>query len=183
MSTPYIGEIRAVGFTFAPVGWAFCNGQSLSISGNEALFQLIGTTYGGDGQSTFNVPDLRGRLGVGSQNGAAGPGLSSYLLGQKVGTESVSLNTTNLPPHQHTYSSKMAAASGGTATDNPQNAFPGPSAGAPYLASGGASQNLNAAALSGLAQPVGGGQPHSNIQPVLAMNYIICLEGIFPPQQ
>jgi microcystin-dependent protein len=183
MSTPYIGEIRAVGFNFAPVGWAFCNGQSMSISENEALFQLIGTTYGGDGQTTFNLPNMQSRLGVGSQNGAAGPGLSPYPLGQQVGVEGVTLNTLQIPPHTHQFSSKLAAASGGTATTDPKNAYPSPNATAPYSGSAGPNQNLNPNALSGLAQPVGGGQPHSNIQPVLALNFIICLEGIFPPQQ
>lgn len=182
MSTPYIGEIRIVGFNFAPVGWAFCNGQSMSIAENDALFALIGTTYGGDGQTNFNLPNLQSRLGVGSQSGQPGPGLSPYPLGAQLGTETVTLNTTHVPPHQHPFSAKMAAASGGTPTNDPRNAYPGPNSGAPYAGSAGNNQSLNASALSGLAQPNQGSQPHPNIQPVLALNYIISLEGIYPPQ-
>ncbi|GAB3829252.1 phage tail protein [Hymenobacter jeollabukensis] len=183
MSTPYIGEIRAVGFNFAPQGWAFCNGQSLAISEYDTLFALIGTTYGGDGQTTFNLPNLQSRLAVGSQGGAAGPGLSAYPLGVTAGTESVTLNTTHVPPHQHPFSSKMAAASGGTLTDDPKGAFPGSGNAAPYATAPGNNEALNPNAISGLAQPNPGSQPHNNIQPVLALNYIISLYGIFPPQQ
>ncbi|WP_151089229.1 phage tail protein [Hymenobacter baengnokdamensis] len=181
MSTPYLGEIRAVGFTFAPVGWVACNGQTLSISQYDALYALLGTTYGGDGQTTFNVPDMRSRLGIGAQGGAAGPGLSAYQLGQQVGVENVTLTTNQLPTHQHPF----AAAPGGTATGtaaDPKLNFPGNSTTNPYATSATAGKTLNAAALVATAQAAGGSQPHTNLQPVLALNYIICTEGNYPPQ-
>ncbi|AII50602.1 phage tail protein [Hymenobacter sp. APR13] len=183
MSTPYIGEIRAVAFNYAPEGWAFCNGQSMAISEYDTLFTLIGTTYGGDGQTTFNLPNLQSRLVVGCQGGSAGPGLSAYPLGAQAGTENVTLNTTNVPPHQHPFASKMAAASGGTLTADPKGAYPAPNPAAPYTTAAGENQTLSPNAISGIAQPNPGSQPHTNIQPVLALNYIISLYGIYPPQQ
>src|SRR3982751_6487214 len=112
MSNPFLGEIRMAGFNFAPRGWAFCAGQLLPISQNDALFALVGTTYGGDGQTTFGMPDLRGRVPI---NQGQGPGLSNYVMGQMSGTESVTLITAQIPPHSHA----INAASGGARSANP----------------------------------------------------------------
>lgn len=178
MSSPYVGEIRAVGFTFAPVGWAACNGQALSINDNQVLYALIGTTYGGDGVTSFNVPDLRGRVAVGAQGG---PGLTNYALGQAGGQENVTPTANQLPPHGHGFSSALGASTAAGTTDNPAGNLPGNLTGAYGGApSGGAT--LAATALTGTTAPAGGSQPHANIQPVLALNYIIATEGIFPPQ-
>ena len=183
MSDQYLGEIRTVGFNFAPQGWAFCNGQSVSITENQALFSLIGTSYGGDGQTNFNLPNLQSRLGVGSQNQAPGPGLTAYAPGQLAGADSVTLNTLHVPPHQHPFSATLAAASGGTPTTDPKGAYPGAGPSTAYAGAGGTNQYLDSSAVAGLAQPNPGSQAHSNIQPVLALNYIICLEGNYPPRQ
>ena len=180
MSTPYLGEIRVVGFNFPPLGWMTCNGQSLAISEYDALFALIGTTYGGDGQTSFNVPNLNSRIVPGAQGG---PGLSNYGLGQMRGTENVTLVTTQLPVHQHTFSSPISATTTGTATNSPAGNLPGGgSTNQPYTDAATAGVALAANAVTGNTAPVGGNQPHSNIQPVLALNYIICVEGIYPPQ-
>ena len=177
MSTPYLGEIRAVGFPFTPVGWAPCNGQLLSINENDALFSLLGTTYGGDGQTNFNVPNLNSRVAVGTQ---AGPGLSNYVLGQTGGQEQVTLSTNNLPPHNHGFSGTLAASTTGTATDDPAGHLPGNSPSA--YATAPDNSALAATALTGTTSSAGGSQQHPNIQPLLALNYIICTEGIYPPQ-
>src|SRR6476469_1850639 len=124
MSTPYLGEIRAVGFTFAPVGWAPCNGQLLDIPNNEAPYSLIGTTYGGDGINSFALPDLRSRVAVGAQAGAAGPGLSSYQLGAKGGAENVTLNSNRLPVHGHPYALPLAGTTAGTLSTDPTTRLP-----------------------------------------------------------
>ena len=119
MSSPYIGQIILVGFNFAPQGWAFCNGALLAISEQETLFNLIGTTYGGDGQTTFALPDLRGRVPV---HVGQGPGLSSYVIGQAAGVENVTLNVNQLPQHAHVVS--PAASSGEQTSNRPDNNFP-----------------------------------------------------------
>jgi microcystin-dependent protein len=182
MSTPYLGEIRAVGFNFVPEGWASCNGQLLSIAENDALFFLLGTTYGGDGQTSFAVPNMTGRVGVGAQGGATGPGLSNYPLGQRGGTESVTLTTAQLPSHGHPYAVPVAGSTTGTLSSNPLGKLPG-SLGGTYAATAGTNQNLAANAVTnGAVGAAGGNQPHSNVQPVLAINYIIAITGIFPPQ-
>ncbi|MBN8504015.1 MAG: phage tail protein [Burkholderiales bacterium] len=153
---------------FAPAGWAMCQGQLMPIAQNDALFALIGTTYGGDGQVTFALPNLSGRVPIGM---GTGPGLPSYVIGQALGTEAESLSAQQLPPHAHAQQASTAAVS----------AAVGPT-GAP----GAASVNLygdgapSVAMAGGLISPAGGGQPHNNMAPSLAVNFIIALFGIFP---
>lgn len=178
MASSYAGEVRAVGFNFAPVGWVACNGQSLPISEYQLLFTLIGTTYGGDGINTFNVPNLNGAAIVGA---GQGPGLSNYQLGQTGGLTDVSLTAANLPSHGHAFSAPLKASTSGTPTDNPVNALPG-QLGNAYSQSATPNVTLNPASLSGLAGVVGGSQAHSNMQPSQAINYIISTEGYFPPR-
>ncbi|MDQ4098120.1 MAG: tail fiber protein [Actinomycetota bacterium] len=169
MSTPYIGEIRMFGGNFAPLGWAFCNGQSLSISENEALFTLIGTTYGGDGQSTFNLPNLQGRLPL--HQGAG------YQLGQSGGVPSVTLTVDQTPSHGHPLRGSVATAAG----TNPQGTVFAHLPDAGVQTAYGSTAPFGAIDPSSVA-PAGGSQPHSNMQPCLAVNFIIALEGVFPTQ-
>ncbi|HWY83619.1 MAG TPA: tail fiber protein [Roseiarcus sp.] len=173
MSQPFVGQIIAVGFNFAPVGWALCQGQLLPISENATLFQLIGTTFGGDGQTTFGLPDLRGRAALGM---GQGPGLGSYVLGQAAGAESVALAGAQIGSHVHGLS---AAATATTATPSSSVVLGTPAAATPIYATGGVGATLTAGAVS--ATP-GGGQPHENRQPSLTVNYIISLFGVFPSQ-
>ncbi|GAB3588206.1 phage tail protein [Hymenobacter daeguensis] len=179
MSTPTIGEIRIVGFTFAPVGWVPCAGQLLPISEYETLFQLLGTTYGGDGVSTFAAPDLRSRVVVGT---GQGPGLSGYSAGQLGGLESVTLFTNNLAAHGHTFTGQLSGTTQGTGQNDPVGAYPTASSSGFYAAAP-AGAGLGGGAVSGQTTPAGGSTPHANIQPVLALNYIIATEGIYPSQQ
>ena len=169
MSNPYVGEIRMFAGNFAPNGWALCQGQSLQISQYDALFNLIGTTYGGDGISTFNLPDLRSRIPIhmGTQAGI------SYTLGEAGGTESVALTVNQIPAHTHT---PMASAAGGTSNSPAGNVW-ADWTGSQYSDQGvvGPSQ-MNPAALA----PAGAGMPHANMLPYLAVNFIISLSGIFP---
>lgn len=169
MSDPYVGEIRLFGGTFAPAGWAFCDGSLLAISENETLFNLIGTTFGGDGQATFGLPDLRGRAPV-HQGTLSG---TSYVIGEFSGTESVTLSPQQTPIHTHTFI-------GTTNTTNeasPLNAIPAQSTTFdPYIAD--VPTNPMAPAIS----PIGGSQPHDNMQPYLVVSFIISLFGIFPSQ-
>lgn len=172
MSNPYIGEIRMFGGSFAPAGWAFCNGQLLPISENDALFVLLGTTYGGDGEETFALPNLQSRvpLHMGSDNAG-----NTYTLGETGGVESVTLTGNQIPIHNHPLIGSANAAN-----------LPDP-VGSVVAKSITASVDLyiedvpsgNMAASSIL--PVGGSQPHSNIQPYLALSFIISLFGVFPP--
>lgn len=171
MSEPYLGEIRMVGFNFTPVGFLACNGSLQPISGNESLYQLLGTTYGGDGQSTFGLPDLQGRVVV---NRGTGSGLTAYVLGQKAGSESVTLNANQNPAHNHPFVASNASAT----QSGPGGAYPANTgAGNPYY-------TTDASALVPLAPasvaPVAGGQPHENRMPFLTVNFIIASEGIFP---
>jgi microcystin-dependent protein len=165
VSDPFIGEIKIVGFNFAPRGWAFCNGQILSIAQNTALFSLLGTTYGGNGQTTFALPDLRGRVPI---HPGQGPGLSNYTQGQLAGSETVTLLSTQMPAHTHT----VNASTQSDITGNPTSNFP----------AGGASYDTTANTTMDPAMigNSGGNQPHSNLQPYLAINFCIALEGIFP---
>ena len=172
MSQPFVGQIIAVGFNYAPAGWALCQGQLLAISENETLFQLIGTTFGGNGQTTFGLPDLRGRaaLGVGQ-----GPGLGSYVLGQLSGVESATLIGPQIGGHTH---GLAAAATATTATPSSSVVLGTPAATTPIYATGGVGATLAAGAVS----PTPGGLPHENRQPSLTVNYIISLFGLFPLQ-
>jgi len=170
MSNPYIGEIRLFAGTFAPNGWALCQGQLLSIAQNDALFNLIGTTYGGDGQSTFALPDLRGRVPT---HQGTGPGLSPRVIGGLGGSESVTLTPAQLPSHNHTLTATTAAASSAA---GPSGSVLATSSVALY-GSGAQVPMANAAITAS-----GGGQPHENMAPYLGLNYIISLFGIFPSQ-
>jgi microcystin-dependent protein len=172
MSTPYIGEIRMFGGNFPPLGWAFCDGQLLPIAANDALYNLIGTTYGGDGITTFALPDLRGRLPL---HKGTGPGLSGRVLGEVGGTETETLNTNQLPAHTHPFIGTSSSAS----VTSPSNAvIAAPSTMDLYRPSAVPNQPMAPNAISS----VGGSQPHDNIQPFLCISFIIALEGIFPTQ-
>ncbi len=173
MAQPYVGEIRIFAGNFAPAGWMFCEGQLLAIAENETLFQLIGTTYGGDGQSTFALPDLRGRLPI---HQGTGPGLSTRTIGESSGVETVTLTVGQLPVHTHPVLLSSAA---GTQA-NPQNQILGaspnvrvyrPTAVPPAVALAPTSVTLT-----------GGSQPHDNLMPFLCVSFIISLFGIFPSQ-
>jgi len=172
MSQPFVGEIRMFGGNFAPAGWELCNGQLLSIAQNSTLFNLIGTTYGGDGTSTFALPNLEGRFPVHQGNGA---GLTPRIIGQTFGVETVTLTSQEIPAHSHT----AACAAGGGNVAGPSGAFwsTDPQGNtAAYNESGGS------AMAAGALGNTGGGQPHDNRQPFLAVNFIISLFGIFPVQ-
>jgi microcystin-dependent protein len=171
MATPILGEIRMFGGNFAPRGWAFCNGQILPIAQNTALFSLLGTTYGGNGQTTFALPDLRGRVPI---HFGQGPGLSNYSLGQVGGQETVTLLSDQLPAHSHIVN---AVAAGGNQA-NPTGNFAA-------VESTGTSLNYNSGPANALMHPntigiTGQNQPVPNLQPHLAINFIIALQGIFP---
>lgn len=170
MSVGFVGEIRMFGFGFTPVGWQACDGSLLPIAQNEALFALIGTTYGGDGQLTFAVPDLRGRVPI---HQGQGPGLSNYSLGQRAGTETVTLTQDQMPPHTHAMPVSTAAAT----SPSPANAVPAADSADPVYA--GTSSTSMAPNAVGLA---GGGQPHDNCMPTLTVQIAIALDGVFPSQ-
>ncbi len=167
MSQPYVGEIRMFAGNFAPAGWMFCEGQLLPISEFETLFNLIGTTYGGDGQSTFALPDLRGRLPIHMGNG--------FTLAQNGGVEQVTLNLNQTPSHTHAF---LGSADFANSTS--------PTGGVPAQLTGGVkiySQITPTVAMSASAVgSTGGGQPHSNFQPYLCVDFIISLFGVFPSQ-
>jgi len=160
-----------VPFNFAPKGWALCNGQLLAISQNTALFSLLGTTYGGNGTTTFALPDFRSRVPI---HAGQGPGLSNYTLGEQTGTESVTLTVPQLPAHNHTVN---GVASGGNQA-SPAGGFPAVESTGTSLdyANSGPGASMNPAMISN----TGSNQPHSNIQPVLCVNFVIALVGIFP---
>ena len=167
MPEPFIGEIRMFGGTFAPAGWAFCSGQLMPISENDALFTLIGTTYGGDGQQTFALPDLQGRIPIHQGN--------SFVIGQKGGTETVTLNTQQLPIHSHAPLSQ------------PQLGGQGPGGGVWAQAQAGQqiysnNQSPGATMNTTAISAVGGSQPHENMMPFLVVSFIISLFGVFPSQ-
>jgi len=181
MSNPFLGEIRMFAGNFAPRGWAFCNGQLLAISQNDALYALIGTTYGGDGVNTFGVPDMRGRLPLGM---GQGPGLSTYVIGQMAGTESVTLTLPQTPAHSHTLNA--TSANGNVAVPNNQTLPAAPDAATPHTTASlyvEATPNTvvqNAMDPTSISASGGGNQPHENRMPMLAFNFIIALEGVFP---
>ncbi len=167
----YIGEIRMFGGSFPPVSWAFCEGQLLAVSSNTALFSILGTTYGGDGRTTFGLPDCRGRLTV---HPGTGPGLSNYNLGQKTGVNTVVLNSTNLPQHTHNVSLNASSEEGEDTT--PVGNVLGKAESEMYKTTSDATMNANSITVTNR----GGNQPILNIQPIIAMQYIICLVGIYP---
>ncbi|HEX2748264.1 MAG TPA: tail fiber protein [Verrucomicrobiales bacterium] len=175
MASPFLAQITLFAGNFAPRGWAFCSGQILSIAQNTALFSLLGTNYGGNGQTTFALPDLRGRVPI--QPGQ-GPGLSSYNLGQVGGEENHQLISTELPAHTHPAQLGVTSTPGNR--QNPVgNIIATDASGGTALFSN-AAPNGNAAAASVTVGAAGGGQSHNNVQPYLGLNYILALEGIFP---
>jgi microcystin-dependent protein len=182
MSQPYIGEIRCFGFNFAPSNWAFCNGQLMNISDNEALYTVIGTTYGGDGVNTFGMPNLQGRVPMHWGNGAGG---FNTAYGQVQGSTTVTLTTAQMPAHAHTIMTAVVAPGGAPertatpanpthstyiGTSDPDGLYKSPP---PTL-----DATFAPAAIGG----AGGSQPHENMQPYLALNFCICLYGIYPSQ-
>jgi microcystin-dependent protein len=177
MSSPFIAEIRAFGFNYAPVNWAFCNGQPMAISQNDALYAIIGTIYGGDGVTTFNLPNLQGQIPMHWGNG---PGGFTTQIGQVQGTTSVTLTIAQTP--QHTHVATMQQLPPGGVVE--ETAVPSPTTWLSDSVPGGVWTNVPPtldANFSGSAiTPVGGSQPHDNMQPYLAVNFCICLFGIFP---
>jgi microcystin-dependent protein len=164
---------------FAPKSWAYCNGAIISIATNQALFALLGTTYGGNGVQTFGLPDLRSRMPVGT---GQGPGLSMYQLGEVGGFESNTMTQSTMPAHNHpsVVAVKMPVSNGGAITDGPEGFFYGASTNNIYNATAGAGQFFGAMNVSANLLPNGGSQPIPNVMPYLAMNYVICMYGIFP---
>ncbi len=171
MGTPYVGEIRMFGGNFAPVGWMFCAGQLLPISENEVLFQLIGTTYGGDGQETFQLPDLRGRVPL---HQGQGSGLANRVIGEQGGVETVTLSAAQIP--QHTHSLLASGNVGGSSGPSGRVLAQLPPATVELYAEEAPNASLANTSLS----PAGGSQPHENRQPFLCVNFIISLFGVFP---
>ena len=173
MADPFVAEIRIFPFNFAPKGWAFCNGQLLPLSQNTALFSLLGTTYGGDGKSTFALPNLQGSAPM---HPGQGPGLSLHDLGETGGSETVSLLESEIPAHSH---SVLAQNAPGNRTNPIGNSFARLSSGNAYIPPAGAP--LVAMAAETLP-PAGGDQPHNNMQPYLTLNFNIAMQGVFPPR-
>jgi microcystin-dependent protein len=170
MSENYVGEIRMFAGNFAPAGWAFCQGQPMAISENDTLFNLIGTTYGGDGQETFNLPNLASRVAM---HQGTGNGLQTYVIGETGGVESVTLTTSQMPVHTHPELATEAAADQLTAANNmPAEATKR------FYGTPGSPVAMNA----GNVLPAGGSQPHDNMQPYLVINFIISLFGVYPSQ-
>jgi len=174
MADPFVAEIRIFPFNFAPKGWAWCDGQLLPLSQNTALFSLLGTTYGGDGKSTFALPDLQGRAAM---HPGQGPGLSLHDLGETGGSETVTLLESEIPAHSHALGAN--ALTGDT---------PSPAANATLARPGtiNAFQTNSASGLAPMAPealpPAGGDQPHNNLQPYLTFHFCIALQGVFPPR-
>jgi microcystin-dependent protein len=174
VADPFVAEIRIFPFNFAPVGWAFCDGQLLPISQNTALFSLLGTTYGGDGKSTFALPDLQGSAALHVGSNQPGPGLSSYDLGQTGGEDNVTLLQSEMPSHSHFMTAQTV--------DQGDHRIPDPTLNLAnaqmYIANGQQQGLLDPSALS----PVGGALPHTNLMPYLTLNFCISLQGVFPPR-
>ena len=168
MSEPFVGEIRMFAGNFAPRGWAFCDGQLLAVSQNDALFSLLGTIYGGDGRTTYGLPDLRGRIPI---HAGSGPDLSSRNLGSKSGAEKVTLTVNQLPSHRHTWKAASASAQNRTPVGN---ALASPSSAAFGNASALVSLNSSTVANQG------GSRSHTNLMPFLCIHFIIALFGIYP---
>ncbi len=173
MSDQYVGEIRMFAGNYPPQGWAFCDGTILQINGNEALYSLIGTIYGGDGKTNFALPDLRGRIPI--HFGQNPTSTTTYSLGQKGGTEKVTLNTEQLPKHTH----QVAASSTGGAYQSPANGYWANSTTNQYAKSDTVpSTTMKASSI----ESVGGNLPHDNIMPLLTLSFIIATEGLYPTQ-
>jgi microcystin-dependent protein len=173
MADPFVAEIRILPTNFAPRGWAFCNGQLMPISQNTALFSLLGTTYGGDGRTTFGLPDLQGRTPM---HPGQGPGLSLHDLGEQGGSDSVTLLQSEMPPHRHALVGQATPLGG---VVNPTgNSLNRPASGNAY-----SSSTANQVALSPLALGVAGSSfPHNNLMPYLTLSFCIALQGVYPPR-
>ena len=175
---PFIGQIIMFGGNFAPRNWAFCNGQLLAINQNQALFSILGTTYGGDGRTTFGLPELRGRVAVHS-GGSSGPGLTNRPLGSRSGTETNTLTTNQLPSHNHTATMRAESAPG--STGNPTGNLLGVvTTGANIYAPPVPATEVSMSSDSIVVNNTGGNQSVNNMQPFTAVNYIIALQGTFP---
>jgi microcystin-dependent protein len=164
MSEPFLGEIKVISWTFPPKGWALCNGQLLPINQNQALFALLGTTYGGDGRVNFGLPNLQGRVPIHMGGG--------FVLGEQGGETAHTLNVSELPAHTHLVTTGASAAD----QTSPAGNYVAPSARAGFAPS------PNGVLLAGSVSSVGGGQPHENLSPYLVLNFVIALQGIFPSQ-
>ena len=171
MADPFVAEIRIFPFIFPPTGWAFCNGQLMPISQNTALFSLLGTTYGGDGKSTFALPNMQGNAPM---HPGQGPGLSLHDLGEQGGSQTVTLLESEMPSHGHAVN---ASAAEGT-TGDPSGQLVASGIGVNMYSSSINPTTLNPNAVS----PTGGDQPHNNMQPYLTLNFNIALQGVFPPR-
>lgn len=169
MSEPFVGEVRMFAGNFAPRGWAFCDGQLLAVSQNDALFSLLGTIYGGDGRTTFGLPDLRGRIPI---HAGHGPGLSERRLGAKGGAEKVTLTVNQLPSHGHPLSGNTDLA----LQSNPQGEVLAAAQNVDYLAEEPQMVNMSSQSITN----VGGSRSHTNLQPFLCIHFIIALFGIYP---
>lgn len=179
---PILGEVRIFAGNFAPVGWMLCNGQTVSISQYDALFTLLGTTYGGDGQTTFGLPDLRGRVLLNQGQAIGSP--NNYPMGSSGGVESVTLLQTNLPAHNHTFLASMANGDSTLPANNflatPIDPTPAPNTKTITLYIPDTAPETVQALLPSAIVPAGGNQPHENRMPFVTINYIIAMEGIYP---
>lgn len=177
MSEPFIGEIKLVGFNFPPRGWSTCDGQILPISQNTALFSLLGTTFGGDGRSSFALPDLRGRSALHVGTGA---GLSPVTWGQRGGVEDVTLNTTQIPSHHHDSTDLKVGVSGEDSNSDDPDGNVLAVSGEDSFHNGNADGTMNASSVTGNTDNTGGSQSHTNRPPYLGIYHVIALTGIFP---
>jgi len=173
MADPFVAEIRIFPFNFPPTGWAFCNGQLMPISQNTALFSLLGTTYGGDGKTTFALPNLQGNA---SMHWGQGPGLSNHDLGEAGGNETVTLLESEMPAHSHSVLAQSVPLGGVTTPAG--NSLTRPASGNLYDATAPTVVQMAPQAL----QPAGGSQAHNNLQPYLTLSFCIALQGVFPPR-
>jgi microcystin-dependent protein len=177
MTDPYLAEIRIFPFNFPPRGWATCDGQLLSISQNTALFSLLGTNYGGDGRSTFGLPDLRGRVPIAQ---GQGPGLSQYSVGEELGSDAVTVLVSGMPAHSHTLNAEDPAVQpADQSAPSPTSVLASSTGGFAYRPNA-STQPVQMSAAE--VQSLGGGQPHNNLQPYLTLTFCIALQGIFPPR-
>jgi microcystin-dependent protein len=175
MATPYIGEVRIFGFTFAPIGWAHCDGQLMAIAQNQALFAILGTTFGGDGQSSFGLPNMQGNAPMHWGNG---PGLTPRVLGEKIGEASVTLTVQEMPSHNHMFTAAQTPGDSTKLVPTPTSdaLLSSSNPGAVYSATTTPAVAFSSKAIGFTGQS----QPHNNLQPLLVLNYCIALEGIFP---
>jgi microcystin-dependent protein len=178
MSDPFLGQISVFGFNFAPYGWAQCAGQLVPISQNSALFSLLGTYYGGNGTTNFALPNMQGNVAVGQ---GAAPGLQPYVMGETGGEAAVALTGSEGPMHGHSLMTNVVDSTSNTATGNVLAVPDGP--GSPRPAAGNIyNPNPPNVVLTSITGPAGNSQPHANMQPSLALNYCICINGVFPPR-